>query len=286
VVATDSLRVSHVIPTFGFDHGELKISPDGVFVYFDEKLVWDSGPEIGQMAEFRTSDYGFYGACACGIDMNADPTGPIGYSLACSPSGDIVVAVDSGEDEGEVYTDVCCFQVPNPGGYNSAGWVEGAMDLQFDRWNPHLYVLCWNDTLRDLDAVSMDNLRSLNLGNRTSHGMIRLSNDSRYAYITQREPPGVTVVDLTNWHVVTTLRLSAQEGTWAEALSPDGNFLYVGEGNSSIIHIADVSDPPNASWLNQVKVGNGQVRGICFAPDGSRAYVSVCPDGVAVLGLK
>jgi len=198
----------------------------------------------------------------------------------------MVAAIDSGEGREGLFADVGCFQVPDPSGYEPDEWFGDAQDVEFDRFAPRLYVLCRNDTLQELDAISLANLHSLKLGNHTTFGMIRLSNDSRYAYITELEPPGVAVVDLTNWSVVTTLNLTPQHIPWAEALSPDGNFLYIGDANSPTINIADASDPANPFWLNQVTVGKGQVRGICFAPDGSRAYVSVCPDGVAVLGLK
>ena len=285
VVSTEELAVTHRIPTLGFDHAKLVISNDGQYAYCCQRVHWPDWPDcyggIAQMSTTLDSTVSIFGY----TDFNGDIIGPIGYGITLNPQGDIVVAVD--QNNPWQYPMVYSFCVTDGLWDNLySTWIDDARDVESAHRHACFYVLGSDGTFSELDAESLGIQRQVNITGGPRR-LLKISADDRYAFVTRADPPSFTVVDLGSFSVAACCSLShpakVHYAPFSLALSPSERWLYFGEEDTGLVHVADISDPLHPRFVETLTLGTGRIRDICFSPDEQRAYVSMNPDGVVVL---
>jgi YVTN family beta-propeller protein len=97
-----------------------------------------------------------------------------------------------------------------------------------------------------------------------------ISPDGKRAYVSNRADISVTVIDLDNLAVVSTISDAGMKNPDGCILNADGTKLYVAAAGSEAVFVFSTSD---GRKLNEIKVGQ-EPRRLLFSPDGSRLYVS------------
>ncbi len=170
-------------------------------------------------------------------------------------------------------------------GGRDAEWdVAGPCDVALDRRFARAYVTCQTSQLMELDVNTLDSINALDIGARV--GLVLTAADGRYAYVGHVSPAGFSVVDLDDFTLVRTVEVPDESlGTtpFALAVSPDEHYLFLGDAESGYVHVADISAPERAHFVDHFRLDGAGIRSIAFAPNGSRAYLSVEPVGIVVL---
>jgi DNA-binding beta-propeller fold protein YncE len=227
------------------------------------------------------SGFGWCGYC----DMDGTPWGPVGYGLACSPAGDLVAAVNFNNPELPEDQGVFQFAVPESISREFEGelaYIEKAFDLEYAHYQSLMFVVSMNDSLYRFDPTRVSGTRCA-MYVAGAPRLFDISENDHYAFVSHLVSPGLTTVNLQTMSVCAELELPNWSRPWVVRLSPDQNYAFVCEEDTGLVRVADVSDPDAPRWVGTIATGSGRPRDICFAPDGSRAYVAVDPDGIVVL---
>ena len=274
VVCTDSLVVSHQVTSEGYAHGEVVFDPAGTHAF--TCMMLDPGNrEGGEIEGFSTSEYvmdgRYYYTCGGGCH-----SWPWGYGLCSDPRGEYLYAID-----GE-YGEPISLGVTNNGMHHAD--PIGAVDVSVSPNLARAYACGPTGSFVEYDVNDMDSTRGILID--ASLGPLVITGDGRYAFISQEQPPGFSVVDLTTFEVVAYREMPtgfAWARPFALALSPDERFLFLCDRESAYVHVADVTNPTHPAILEHLQIGGNAVHGVAFAPDGSRAYLSVEPTGLVML---
>jgi DNA-binding beta-propeller fold protein YncE len=113
------------------------------------------------------------------------------------------------------------------------------------------------------------------------------SPDGQYAYMSGMGNGDLVILHADTRQVVATLKLGSA-GTHQAKPSPDGSTLIVAQiGSMSLVKVA--ADTAAASWsvANTLSLSSLGKPPICtvFRDDGARAYVSLLPDGIAIVDV-
>jgi YVTN family beta-propeller protein len=113
------------------------------------------------------------------------------------------------------------------------------------------------------------------------------SPDGQYAYVAGMGNGDLVILNAGTRQVVSTLNLGGA-GTHQARPSPDGSFLLVAQiGSMSLVKVA--VDTATGSWsvadrLSLTSLGKAPICTV-FRDDGARAYVSMLPDGIAIVDV-
>jgi YVTN family beta-propeller protein len=97
-----------------------------------------------------------------------------------------------------------------------------------------------------------------------------ISPDGKRAYVSNRSDISVTVIDLDNLAVASTITDAGMKNPDGCLLNADGTKLYVAAAGSAAVFVFSTSD---GRKLTEIKVGE-EPRRLLLSPDGSRLYVS------------
>lgn len=97
-----------------------------------------------------------------------------------------------------------------------------------------------------------------------------LSPDGKRAYVSNRSDISVTVIDLDNLAVVSTISDPGMKNPDGCVVTADGNKLYVAAAGSAAVFVYSTSD---GHKLSEIKTGE-EPRRLLFSEDGARLYVS------------
>lgn len=97
-----------------------------------------------------------------------------------------------------------------------------------------------------------------------------ISPDGKRAYVSNRSDISVTVIDLDNLAVVSTITDAGMKNPDGCLLNAEGTKLYVAAAGSAAVFVFSTSD---GHKLAEIKVGE-EPRRLLLSPDGSRLYVS------------
>jgi YVTN family beta-propeller protein len=97
-----------------------------------------------------------------------------------------------------------------------------------------------------------------------------VSPDGKRAYVSNRADISVTVVDLDNLAIASTITDPAMKNPDGCVVTADGSKLYVAAAGSEAVFAYSTSD---GCKLNEIKVGK-EPRRLLLSPDGTRLYVS------------
>jgi YVTN family beta-propeller protein len=97
--------------------------------------------------------------------------------------------------------------------------------------------------------------------------------EARFAYVANAGSGDVSVIDTETGQVVGE-PISADNGSWAVALTPDGKFLFV--ANYSASNVSVINTDTNQVLGQPIKVASSGFRatGVAISPDGKTAYVT------------
>lgn len=130
-----------------------------------------------------------------------------------------------------------------------------------------------------IDTTTDEVVAKVGVGKHPAH--VVLTNDGKFALITNGGDNTVSVVDTATLKVVDTV--ATGEFPHGIRVSPNGKHAYVANLNGGTVSVIDLA---SRKQVNQIKVGKGPAQ-VGFTPDGRLAFVSLSQEGrVAVVDPK
>ena len=141
-------------------------------------------------------------------------------------------------------------------------------------------VTSYDGAVTFIDVATNAVVGVLDLVNYNPHG-IAISPDSTRAYVTHYldQGPALLVIDVPNRKLLSTIKLPRAYPR-VVTLTPDGSQAWVNYLSDRVISIVDLLSGTIASTVD---VGSGADTGMVFDPAGTKAYVAIYPDQVAVI---
>ncbi|WP_158990276.1 gliding motility-associated C-terminal domain-containing protein [Mucilaginibacter sp. L196] len=90
-----------------------------------------------------------------------------------------------------------------------------------------------------------------------------------FAYITNESDGTISVINVSNNQVISTIPIASNAGPWGAAISPDGKYAYIADANIGTISVI------NTATNTVIKTFPSALPySLCVSPDGSRLYVA------------
>ena len=141
-------------------------------------------------------------------------------------------------------------------------------------------VTSYDGAVTFIDVATNTILGALDLVNYNPHGLA-ISPDSTRAYVTHYldQGPALLVIDIPNRKLLSTIKLPKAYPREV-ILTPDGSQAWVNYLSDRVVSIVDLLTGTVASTVD---LGSGADTGMAFDPTGTKAYVAIYPDQVAVV---